>query len=100
MEFGLEPENIEAINSIFESFPKIEKVIIYGSRAKGNFRYNSDIDLTIVGKISEEELLSIKDKLDTLNIIFMIDISILSEIRSKDLIEHINRVGKVFYKRQ
>ncbi|MBN2728193.1 MAG: nucleotidyltransferase domain-containing protein [Bacteroidales bacterium] len=100
MEFGLEPENIEAINSIFESFPKIEKVIIYGSRAKGNFRHNSDIDLSIAGEVSEKELLSIKDKLDTLNLIFIIDISILSEIRSKDLIEHINRVGKVFYKRQ
>lgn len=99
MKFGLKPEYIEAINSIFESFPKIEKVIIYGSRAKGNFRHNSDIDLTIVGKIPEEELLSIKDKLDILNLIFMIDISIFSEIKSKELTEHINRVGKVFYER-
>lgn len=44
--FGLSDENILKIRNVFAKFAEVEKVIIYGSRAKGNYRYNSDIDLT------------------------------------------------------
>jgi predicted nucleotidyltransferase len=40
----------EKINSIFNKYNAIEKVIIYGSRAKGNYKTGSDIDLTLIGE--------------------------------------------------
>jgi predicted nucleotidyltransferase len=48
--YGLKDLDIQKIQSVFTQFPEIQKVIIYGSRAKGNFKMGSDIDLTIVGE--------------------------------------------------
>ena len=49
MEFGLNQETINKINSVFSKHPEIDKVIIYGSRAKGNYRAGSDIDISMYG---------------------------------------------------
>ncbi len=98
MVFGLEKEDVLKINQIFAAFPKIEKAIIYGSLAKGNFRPGSDIDLTLVGKnINLGEQFDIENQLDDLLLPYKIDLSILDQINNKELIEHISRVGKVFY---
>ncbi|MEJ7681172.1 MAG: nucleotidyltransferase domain-containing protein [Segetibacter sp.] len=50
MEFGLSDNEISKINEIFSAFPEIEKVIVFGSRAKGNFRAGSDIDMTLTSR--------------------------------------------------
>ncbi|MFW5831739.1 MAG: nucleotidyltransferase domain-containing protein [Prolixibacteraceae bacterium] len=50
MNVGLKDETIQKITSVFEKFPQIEKAILYGSRAKGNFKTGSDIDLTLIGE--------------------------------------------------
>ena len=47
-EFGLSEKSMAIINEIYSRFPQIEKVICYGSRAKGNFREGSDIDMAII----------------------------------------------------
>ena len=47
MRFGLTENTIEQINSVFVTHHEIEQVIIYGSRAKGNYKTGSDLDLTI-----------------------------------------------------
>jgi len=50
MKFGLKDETIEQVNCIFAKYPQIEEAIIYGSRAKGNYKRGSDIDLTLTGQ--------------------------------------------------
>jgi len=61
MSFGLPQVTFEYIQSVFLKHPEINQVLIYGSRAKGNFRNGSDIDLSLVGKdITEQSLLFIK----------------------------------------
>ena len=57
MEFGLNQETINKINSVFEKHPEIDNVIIYGSRAKGNFKRGSDIDLSMFGNNLNYELI-------------------------------------------
>ena len=47
--YGLKDETIVNIQNVFSSFPEVERAILYGSRAKGNFKQSSDIDITIVG---------------------------------------------------
>lgn len=98
MKFGLEDLDIQKIQSVFTQFPEIQKVIIYGSRAKGNFKMGSDIDLTIVGEnLSFSLLLSIRGVLADLNLPYLFDVSIFTSLENLDLIEHINRVGQEFY---
>lgn len=55
--FGLQQKHIDAINACFAQYPQIEQVILYGSRAKGNYKNGSDIDLTIVGDLDYNSLL-------------------------------------------
>lgn len=97
--FGLSYEEISKINDVFERFPQVHKVIIFGSRAKGNFKPYSDIDLSIVGEnLSQKILFDIQLKLDDLFLPYIFDINIKEKISNPDFIDHINRVGKIFYK--
>lgn len=96
--FGLPDQTMFLIKQVFARYPTIKKVIIYGSRAKGNYRQGSDIDLTLLGSALDSSVLSrILVDLDELNTPYLMDVSIFEQIESQDLIEHIQRVGQVFY---
>ncbi len=97
-DIGLHKSDITAINSIFQDYSQIESVLLYGSRAKNSFRDGSDIDLAIVGeKVTLNELFEIEQKLDDLLLPWKIDLSLFHQIENKELIDHIKRVGIVFY---
>jgi predicted nucleotidyltransferase len=101
MDFGLPKTTLDEMNAIFQKFADIEKVIIYGSRAKGNYKYNSDIDMTIFAQnFSHDRLLHLLDDFYESNIPYLTDISLYDKIDNEDLKAHINRVGKVIYQRE
>lgn len=101
MEFGLNHKIMQEIITILTSNPKVEKVLLYGSRAKGNFKVGSDIDLTLKGfDLNIQDLNNLYIKLDELYLPYSFDISIFENLDNKDLIDHINRVGIVIYDRR
>ena len=76
-------------------------MIIYGSRAKGNYRNGSDIDLTIKGEtVTLSELMKIETELDDLLLPYKIDLSLLHKIGDASLLDHIKRVGAVFFENE
>ena len=94
MLYGLQQTTIEAINSVFRKYQDIDEVILYGSRAKGNFRTGSDIDLVLKGeKLSLSDLLKIENELDDLMLPYKIDLALYHQVNNPELIEHIERVG-------
>jgi len=98
MMFGLKITIIQAIQDVFKKHPEVEKAILYGSRANGNYRQGSDIDLTLVGKqLNLTSLQKIENELDDLLLPYKIDLSLLKQIKNKELLDHIERVGKVFF---
>ncbi|MBF9253621.1 nucleotidyltransferase domain-containing protein [Pontibacter sp. 172403-2] len=98
MLFGLEQEQVKGIQQVLASFPEVEEAIIFGSRAKGNFKTGSDIDLALKGTPLElDELLSLYNKLELLELPYTFDLVNYASIKVPDLTMHINRVGKVFY---
>ena len=98
---GLNESTIARINRVFAGYPGIERVILYGSRAKGNFRHGSDIDLTMDGaEISFEQFSRMTLELDDLLLPYTIDLSLKRQIGNPDLLAHIERVGVVFYERE
>ncbi len=100
MKYGLKQETVQNIQCVFSAFPEVEEVILYGSRAKGNFKNASDIDLTIKGENLSLKLINkISFCLDDLYLPYTFDLSIFNHISSPDLIEHIQRVGQIFYKK-
>lgn len=99
-QFGLTDQVLQKINQIFHNQIKIQKVFIYGSRAKGNYKTGSDIDLTVLApEMSLSELFQIENELDDLMLPYKIDLSLFHQIENPDLVDHIQRVGQVFYER-
>jgi len=100
MRFGLTDETITKINTVFVKYSEIEEVVLYGSRAKGNYREGSDIDLTLKGDlVNYRTLLNVLQDVDDLNTPYLFDISVYHQLSSESLIEHINRIGIIFYKK-
>lgn len=95
---GLPDSAVAKLQSVFASHPHIERVILYGSRAKGNYRPGSDIDLTIIGDaVDWQELLRIDNEIDDLLLPYKWDLSLLRQIDNPDLLDHIRRIGVVLY---
>ena len=98
LSFGLKPETLSKICGVFAAHPQIRQVILYGSRAKGTQRNGSDIDLVIRGEdLTLAQLLKIEGELDDLLLPYKIDLSLLHHIDNPELVDHIRRVGKIFY---
>lgn len=99
--YGLKEIDIKKIASVLENYTAINKAILYGSRAKGNYREGSDIDISLVGdKLNLSMLLRIETELDDLLLPYNIDISIFDKINNQELIEHIKRVGLILYEKK
>jgi len=99
--FGLPAEAVSEIGGVLATHPEVESAILYGSRAKGNYRPGSDIDLTLVGdRLVHHDLLKIMGELDDLLLPYTIDLSIFHTIDHDGLRDHIQRVGQEFYRRQ
>jgi len=99
MEYGLTSRTLNTLNSIFRKYHGIRQVVLYGSRAKGNFRAGSDIDISLKtgDSFTRIDLLRIGNDFDDSDIPYFVDVSIYDKLSNRDLIDHINRVGKVLY---
>jgi uncharacterized protein len=98
LEFGLPPTTTCIIRKILAKVPAVDKALIYGSRAKGNYRPGSDIDLTLIGHgLDLDTLGKIATQLDESPIPYQVDLSLFDQIDHPALRDHINRVGKIFY---
>ena len=98
--FGLSPATLDKLNTVFSRHHAISSVVIYGSRAKGNYRAGSDIDLCIMGDaIPFEVLMHIEDQIDDLMLPYTVDLSQYDQLGNANLVAHINRVGVKIYAR-
>ena len=99
MKFGLKDVEISALCNVLASVPEVEEAIIYGSRARGTNRISSDIDITLKGSnLTYLQLALLDAKIDDLYLPYFVDLSLFSMLRNTDLIESIEREGKVLYR--
>lgn len=99
--YGLPLTAVSRIRAVFARYPQISQVILYGSRAKGNFRSGSDIDLTVKGKgLTYDNLNQLEFELDDLLLPYKIDLSLYAMLDHAGLLAHIARVGKLFYEQE
>lgn len=100
MNHGLSDATVEKIGSVLARFPQVDKAVLFGSRAKGNYKTGSDIDLTLFGEqLTSKLCATIALELDNLLLPYTIDLSVFAELNNAKLSEHIERVGVVFYQR-
>ncbi|MCE2742234.1 MAG: nucleotidyltransferase domain-containing protein [Fluviicola sp.] len=95
--FGLSENEIEIIRSIFSKYSQVSRVEIFGSRVKNTFNERSDIDLVIKNEIDETIISQILNDFDESDLIYKVDLKSIASIKNVDLLDHIERLGKVVY---
>lgn len=100
MKYGLPDHTVNQICAVLAQYPQVDRAVLYGSRAKGNFKPGSDIDLTLHGPDLTQKLCSsIAEALDDLLLPYSIDLSVFANLQHPELEAHIQRVGVVFFER-
>ena len=92
--FGLSPRSLKMIKDTFALFPEIKEAIIFGSRAMGNYKKGSDVDIALKGNITQETLVKIYVKLDQeLPLPYKFDLVNYQSISNEELKTHIDQYG-------
>lgn len=100
MKFGLEQHTIDTLIVVFEQHSKVDKALVFGSRAKGNYRPDSDIDIALKGQdLNTDDIIAMSVAFEEKGILHKIDLINYHTIKEPDLKDHIKRVGIEFYSR-
>ena len=101
MNFGLTDVELSKLHGAFSQCTDIEEVVLYGSRAKGNYRPFSDVDITLMGgTLTHNKRNRLSMDIDDLLLPYQFDISIFHTLTNPDLIDHIKRIGITIYHKE
>ncbi|HBA88260.1 MAG TPA: DNA polymerase III subunit beta [Geobacter sp.] len=102
MPYGLLDRDMMHILDAVKSLPEISQVVLFGSRAKGNFKPASDVDLAIKGSaVTYETALKLADILNEEKPLpYFFDVIHYEAITETRLLEHIDRVGVILYSKE
>ena len=89
--FGLRDEILNKIKNISQKYDY--KFYIFGSRARGDYKNNSDIDIAISGVVSEKDETEIRNEFDLIDMEYLLDIVFINQLTNKELIENIEKEG-------
>ena len=98
MKFGLSDKKINLIKSVFQDKPEVDRVFIYGSRAKGGYKKTSDIDLAVKFKKGRKKNINkIRYELEELPVIHRIDVTDEDKIDEGEFKKEYEKTKKTFY---
>jgi len=98
MKHGLSQETKEEVHKILKKYPQVKQAILYGSRARGDYKKGSDVDLTLIGgdDLTRDILYRIMDEHEDSYLPYTFDLSILHKINDADFLGRIQKEGVVF----
>ena len=96
----LDEKILKEIRNICAKYKNIEKVMLFGSRAIDKERYNSDIDLAIVGEFDFLFCERLKEEFENIPTLLKFDVVDYNNITNQELINDINKYGKVIYNKK
>jgi predicted nucleotidyltransferase len=96
--YGISRRDFYKFINIFKSYSKIiEKVILFGSRARGDYRQTSDIDIAIKFRTDNNKIYNIKEDIENQNIIYTFDIIDYDKVQNQKLKEYIDNEGEIIF---
>lgn len=95
--FGLPQATIDLLRDYFSHIPEIEKIVIYGSRAKETYEKGSDIDFAFFSQSEKDLTGKLLVELDELPTPYLFNVTNYYKLKHQELKENIDRVGIVFY---
>jgi len=97
---GLKEAYRRRILDLLMKNPRVERVVLFGSRARGNFRPQSDIDLALFGKaLTTADLAELQSRLEETPIPQRVDLVLASAVDSPELLHHIEKEGRIWFSR-
>ena len=94
MNDGLKTQQRDAILGVLNQHPKIERAVLFGSRAMGTFTPTSDIDIALYGDLTLRDQARIADELEQLSIPYTVDLVRMKTVTSPELLAHIKEHGR------
>lgn len=91
--YGLSEANGQRILGVLSLFGEVHEAILFGSRAKGNYKPGSDIDLAVKGVVSKDVLSRLLTAFEETVLSYFVDVVVYDNIKNEALREHIDRVG-------
>jgi len=98
MAFDLDERLIQSIQGIGQTYA-ISRIAIFGSRARGDHKPTSDIDLAIFPLPDFKNMGCLTSDMDDLNTLLKIDLVMINEQIDPKLLENIEREGVSIYER-
>jgi predicted nucleotidyltransferase len=96
--FGLTERDMQTLTDIFQKYPEVKSVCLFGSRAKGTFKQGSDIDLAVMNEgVSDKTMRAIKADFEDSSLLYNVDVVDFAGVKHKELREHVRRVGVAIY---
>ena len=100
MNRDLSPRYRQRLVELLAAEPGVRRIILFGSRARGDARQGSDVDLAIEGEhLSSAELAAMQERLEESTIPYRVDLLLLDEGCDPRLRERIEREGRILYER-
>ncbi|MEJ0061933.1 MAG: nucleotidyltransferase domain-containing protein [Alphaproteobacteria bacterium] len=100
MPYGIDDRHIAMLQTVFRGMPEVERVLMFGSRARGDFNAASDIDLAVAAPgLDFSGFLGLKAKFEELPLVYKIDLVHMNGLEDHSLREKIARDGVLFYER-
>ena len=99
-EIGLKPDDLLAVTETLRSVPQIDRAAVFGSRAKGNYKPCSDVDIVLYGDLDIADVESIRADLEELPLIYKFDVVAYGLVKNPELRRHIERVGIKIYEKE
>ncbi len=98
MSFNLNENLITSIQKICQNY-EVDKLVLFGSRARGDNKLTSDVDIAVFVPQNMEKKGYFIDEFDNLNTLLKIDLVFIDNYTDKRLINYIERDGIIIYER-
>lgn len=93
--FGLSENTYKQIKEVINKYNQYE-FRLFGSRARGNYKKTSDIDIAVFGEIDDKTRYKILDEFDCLNIIYDVDVVFVDSTLRSEMLQSILKEGVEF----
>ncbi len=98
--FGLTDRDMKTFQGILKKYPDVQIVFVFGSRAKGNYKQGSDIDLAVMNEeVKDMVIRKIKSDFEDSSLPYNVDLMNYHSLKHPELKSHIDRVGVLFYRK-
>jgi predicted nucleotidyltransferase len=99
--FGLRDSDINYIVQLMKENPQVDQAILFGSRAMGNFKQGSDVDIALIGDgIDLNTVAHIRYLLEEESPMpYLFDVFDYTHSNHDELKKHVQEFGNIIYNR-